>query len=161
MAQIPIQDVARQLAALESMTTTQLAERFEALHGEPTRSRNKAYLKKKVAWRIQELAEGGLSERAQARIEEINALQDTHPTEPRPAKPERDPRLPAVGEVIVRRYKGTDHEVRVLADGFEFDGERYRSLSRIAREITGTTWNGYLFFGLTERKKPRRDGGEA
>ena len=160
MAQSPIQEVARQLAALESMTTTQLAERFEALHGEPTRSRNKAYLKKKVAWRIQELAEGGLSERAQARIDEINAQQDAAPSEPRPTKPERDPRLPAVGAVIVRRYKSTEHEVRVLSDGFEFGGERYRSLSRIAREITGTTWNGFLFFGLAERKKLRRAGGE-
>lgn len=64
----------------------------------------------------------------------------------------RDPRLPEPGEVLVKKHKGVEHEVRVLDDGFEYQGERYSSLSKIARAITGTTWNGYLFFGLTRRK---------
>ena len=64
-----------------------------------------------------------------------------------------DPRLPAVGEFLTKTYKGAEYQVQVLEDGFEFNGRHYRSLSRIAREFTNTVWNGFLFFGLTARRK--------
>jgi hypothetical protein len=70
-----------------------------------------------------------------------------------------DPRLPAPGTLLVRRYKDRDVIVKVLKDGFEFEGKIYHSLSAIAREATGTKWNGYVFFGLespTERKNGRK-----
>ena len=71
--------------------------------------------------------------------------------------PGRDPRLPEPGSVLTRNYQGNDHDVTVLDDGFEYQGERYRSLSKIAREITHTNWNGYLFFGLQRRTRKHDD----
>lgn len=154
--------VLQQLACLEGMTVGELAEKFREVFGSPTRTRNKAYLRKKIAWRIQELAEGGLSERALARIEELAPLA---PVRWRPALPDlgqghprqadsatvRDPRLPAPGSILVRVYKGVEHKVTVLADGFQYDGNRYRTLSELAKLITRTAWNGFLFFHLQRR----------
>ena len=167
-----VADIPEQLAALRNMTVAQLRERYREVFGEPTRSRNKDYLRKKVAWRIQELAEGGLSDRALARIDE---LADGAPTRRRSsgngasngatAAPaagratQRDPRLPEPGTVLTRAHDGVDHLVTVLDDGFEFRGQRYASLSKIAREISGTNWNGFLYFGLQRRtRKPNGEG---
>ena len=149
--------VAADLAALKQMTSADLADRYTALYGIPPRSRNKDFLRKRLAWRIQELAEGGLSVRALARIEELGPLALASWRRPAPAgtspRPRasvpprvRDPRLPAVGSVLTRFHGTTEHGVTVLDDGFEYLGKQYRSLSRIARVITGTPWNGYLFF---------------
>ncbi len=71
----------------------------------------------------------------------------------RDADRERDPRLPAPGSVLSRRYQGAECRVTVLEKGFEYRGERYRSLSKIAREITGTNWNGFLFFAVQRRTR--------
>ena len=68
-------------------------------------------------------------------------------------RPKRDPRLPAPGTVITRIYRGRDLQLHVLDDGFELDGVHYRSLSEAARAVTGSKWNGRLFWGLTERKR--------
>ena len=159
-------EVCRQLAALEKMTTGELAEKYREVFGYPARTRNKAYLRKRVAWRIQELAEGGLSERALARIEELAPLAPVRWRDPKPGtgdavalvgtpappKP-RDPRLPASGTVLARVHKGVEHRVTVLDDDFEYRGERYRTLSQVARRISGTPWNGFLFFGLQRRTR--------
>lgn len=161
-----VADVARQLAALREMTTSQLRERYREVFGEPTRSRNKAYLQKKIAWRIQELAEGGLSDHARARIEELatDAPIRWRASRSRKGPPaaavsgDRDPRLPSAGTELTRCYKGDDYRVAVLQDGFDFQGRRYGSLSKIAREITGTNWNGFLFFGL--KRRTRKTNGE-
>jgi len=67
------------------------------------------------------------------------------------ARSDRDPRLPAPGTVLTRDYRGTTYEVKVLEDGFEYEGELYASLSKIATQITGTSWNGFLFWGLGKR----------
>ena len=150
-------ELSSQLAALTTMTASELAERYEAVYGEPPRSRHKDHLRKKVAWRIQELAEGGLSKRALARIEELAPGAPVRWRTPRstataaPPASQRDPRLPEPGTTIARAYRGTDHTVTVLADGFEYEGVRYGSLSKIARAITGTNWNGFLFFQLDNR----------
>lgn len=166
-----IATVAADLAALQRMTGPELAERYFALFGVPPRSRNKDFLRKRLAWRIQEVAEGGLSERALARIEELGAeawasccrptLADTA-KQPRTAlaPSARDPRLPAVGTVLTRTHGTTEHHVTVLDDCFEYRDERYRSLSKIARVITGTPWNGYLFFfGRARSTKPPAGAG--
>ena len=68
------------------------------------------------------------------------------------SQPQRDWRLPPAGTLLTRRLRDRQIIVKVLADGFEFDSRRYRSLSAIAREVTGTRWNGLLFFRLTERR---------
>jgi len=166
-----VADLAAQIAALERMTTGELAARYAEVFGEPTRSRNKSYLKKKVAYRIQEIAEGGLSARARDRIEELAAdapirhrqrrvaepaSENAAPDGSNPEQKGRDPRLPAVGEVLVKVHRGVEHQVSMLDGGFEYQGERYTSLSKIAKVITGTNWNGFLFFGLTQRKRTPR-----
>jgi hypothetical protein len=157
---------AAELAALADLPVSGLARKYEELFGTPCRTRNKKYLLKRLAFKIQELAEGGLSARALARIEE---LQESLPPlgpgatpaasrrkpEPTAAEPERDPRLPAPGTVLTRRHGKTEHRVTVLDKGFEYKGKPYRSLSKIAREITGTSWNGFLFF--LGRKGSTRD----
>ena len=148
------------------MTVGQLRDKYREVFGEPSRSRNKLYLRKKVVWRIQELAEGGLSERARSLIDELAAgaplrwrvkdrRREAAATPLPDAERERDPRLPAPGTVLSRCYRGDECRVTVLREGFEYRGERYRSLSKVAREITGTNWNGFLFWGLQRRvRKP-------
>lgn len=148
-----------ELAALGTMTVNELAGRYREVYGEPSRSRNRDYLRKKVAWRIQEIREGGLSDRAKARIAELapnGPVQwrrplPAFPDTPTPTMPARDPRLPAPGTTIKREHRGVQHIVTVLDDGFEYAGQTYPTLSKIARAITGTNWNGYLFFGLDNR----------
>lgn len=167
--------VVDQLAELKTMTVAGLRVRYEEVFGEPSRSRNKDYLRKKIAYRIQELAEGGLSDRARARIEELagdapvrwrssskgNGAVDGDGAEA-PAvavaeTPARDPRLPPPGTVITREHDGVEHKVTMLEDGFEYRGTRYPTLSAIAREISGTNWNGFLFFRL--QRRGRTSGG--
>jgi Protein of unknown function (DUF2924) len=163
---------AAELAVLSRMTGAELAEKYLVLFGQPARSRNKDFLRKRLAWRIQELAEGGLSERALARIEELGAdaltsrrrpVRAGMPASPRPPSggAARDPRLPPAGTVVRRLHGTTEHSVAVLEDGFEYKGGRYRSLSKIARVITGTPWNGYLFFfgrANGTKSRPGADG---
>jgi hypothetical protein len=158
---------AADLSALSRMTGAELAEKYRVLFEQPARSRNKVFLRKRLAWRIQELAEGGLSERALARIEELGAdalvswrrpvrAKTLASSRPASGGAARDPRLPPAGTVVTRIHGTTEHRVTVLDDDFEYRGDRYRSLSKIARVITGTPWNGYLFFfGRSKGTKPR------
>ncbi len=153
-------DIEREVAALRQMPTGQLCERYAELYGEPTRTRHRLYLVRKIAWKLQALAEGDLSERARRRAEELargTELRVMPPTSAdvthaaavvAQAAVATDPRLPAPGTAIVRRYKGRSLHVLVLADGFEFDGRRYKSLSAVAKTITGSHVNGFRFFGL-------------
>ena len=167
-ARCEVDDVADQLAALRQMTVGQLLARYREVFGEPTRSRNKDHLRKKVGWRIQELAEGGLSDHALARIA---ALAPGVPVRWRASPgsrtlavasaPDRDPHVPPPGTILAREHEGALHHVTVLEDGFEYRGERYRSLSRIAQQITGTRWNGFLFFRLKNRARRRSAGASA
>ncbi len=144
-----------EIAALRQLTVGELRERYHELFGEETRCRNKDYLFKRIAYRLQELKHGGLSERARARAE---ALAEDTPLRRRAPKDgsydevlvaaTRDLRLPPTGTVLRRAHAGVEHEVTVLESGFEYRGKRYSNLSSIAREITGTRWNGYGFFSL-------------
>lgn len=154
--------VAADVAQLGRMSVTQLAGRFEAVFGEPCRSRHKQYLVRRIAWRLQANAEGGLSERARKRAEELACdaeIRVTPPREKAAAKGDaapatlklatgRDPRVPPVGNWIEREYKGKAISVLVVADGFEYEGRRFRSLSAIAKLVTGSHMNGFLFFRL-------------
>ncbi|TQF10437.1 DUF2924 domain-containing protein [Myxococcus llanfairpwllgwyngyllgogerychwyrndrobwllllantysiliogogogochensis] len=153
-------DVPQQLAALAQMRVPELAKKYQELYGEPTRSRNAPHLRKRLAFRIQELAEGGLSPRAVARIAELGdtlpeswrmrqAEVDKNPAGPLPAVPDdRDARLPPPGTVLTRVYRGTELRVTVREGSFEYEGKLHRSLSSIAKLVTGTAWNGFTFFGL-------------
>ena len=142
---------------LRNMTVSQLREKYEEVFGELTTVRNKDYLWKKIAWRIQELEYGGLSERAKQRAREIADEQDIRVRPPRGffqdslPKPKPKDDLPAPGTILTRKYKGEEIRVEVLADGFRYNGQVYRSLSAIARRVTGTHWNGRLFFGIKRK----------
>jgi hypothetical protein len=157
--------VATEVARLESMSVNQLAKRFEELFGEQCRSRHKRYLIRRISWRLQANAEGGLSDRARQRAEELADDSEIRVTPPRekptknatppatiPIVSGRDSRLPPPGNWIERPYKGQTVRVLVVADGFEYEGQRYRSLSAIAKAITGSHINGYTFFRLWRKK---------
>jgi hypothetical protein len=163
-ARTTIGEVAAQIAALSGMTIGELREKFLEVYGEPTRSGNKVYLRKKIAWKIQADAEGGLSQRALDRIEELAPLAPIRwrpnlkdvqvpVAEEEKKQTPRDPRLPPVGTVLTRVHKGKEHKVEVLGDGFAYDGKRYASLTQVAFVIAQSHWNGYLFFGLSGQKE--------
>ena len=153
-----------EVARLEKMSVNQLAERFEEVFGEQCRSRHKRYLIRRIAWRLQANAEGGISERALKRADELANESEIRVTPPRerqtkddgPATikidPGRDSRLPPPGNLIEREYKGRTIRVLVIEDGFEYEGERYRSLSGIAKAVTGSHINGFHFFRLWRNK---------
>lgn len=144
--------IVAQVKELSLMTVGELHERYLALFGEESRSRNKPQLIKRIAYRMQEQDEGGLSERARQRAEELADEAHIHVIVPAPepveapAQPARDSRLPAPGTVLVREFGGKRHEVTVRARDFDYEGKSYRSLSAVARAITGTAWNGFKFF---------------
>jgi len=155
-------NVDTEVAAMKRMTVGQLREKFIDVFGEDTRCRNKQYLVKRIAWGMQARVYGGLSEAALKRAEEladVAFLRMTPPrSKPQPAKevvPTNDGRLPSPGTVIVREYKGRRLEVEVFNDQFRFDGQLFKSLSAVAKHITGSHCNGYLFFRLGQY------GGEA
>jgi hypothetical protein len=140
------------------MTVGELRIEWERLYGEPSRSRNKEFLFRRCAYRVQELVYGGLSDTATTRLAELTPSGFVRAQIPRgyvpgPAKPIRDRRLPLPDSTLVRRYKGVDVRVVVLDDGFEYDGRRYDSLSEIAFAVTGSHWSGPLFFGLRKRSR--------
>jgi hypothetical protein len=155
-------NVAKELAQMKRMSTPALRARYAEVFGEATLANNKPWLIKRIAWRLQALAEGDLSERARRRAEELACDADIRRNPPRseaayrPAAEElttsrtipykADDCLPAPGTVLSRPYKGETLQVRVLDDGFEFEGENYSSLSAVAKTITGTHTNGFLFF---------------
>ncbi len=159
-------NVGKEIAALKRMTVPGLRQRYAEAFGESTKSRHKEFLIRRIIWRLQANEEGGLSERARQRAKELAADSDVRMTAPGTGPPflpgptktarvqfSQDSRLPMPGAVITRRYKGQDVEVRVLPRGFEYEGEIYRSLSAVARKVTGTHWNGYHFFRLSQRGK--------
>ncbi len=151
--------IAQQVNELQRLPAAELAERYAELFGKPPRVRNKAFLQRQVAWKLQERALGGLSTHARARLDELISKLDVRlaPPEPRarPAALRDAPRGPLAGTTLVREWRGQQIRVEVREDGFEWRGTMFRSLSGVARAITGTNWNGRLFFGLTKRTVAR------
>jgi hypothetical protein len=152
-------DLDRELKLLQQMTVPELQARHAEVFGQPTKTHNKLHLIRKIAWRLQSQAEGGLSERALARAAELARDADVRVRPPKDfslttdhvtasVSGGHDPRLPGIGGTIVRDYKGEKLRVTVLADGFEYDGRRFRSLSAVAKAISGSHCNGFRFFGL-------------
>ena len=162
-------NIKKEVAALSRMTVGQLQDKYFDVYGETTKGRHKQWLIKRIAWRMQVNEFGGLSDRAVARARGIANTADLRiippcdPTEVPERIPDRmqlhpakqDDRLPAPGLTIPRVYKGVEYIVTVMESGFEFEGELYKSLSAIAKKITGQHWNGYRFFKL-EKPETRR-----
>ena len=153
-------NVAKEVAKLEGMKVAELRVRYAQVFDEETRVGNKSWLVKRIIWRMQALAEGNLSERARRRAVELANDADLRLLPPRSAQAipagkvssakvdGPDPRLPVPGQTLRRLYKGRMLHVRILSKGFEFDGVVYHSLSAVAKAITGSHTNGYLFFRL-------------
>lgn len=152
-------DINAEVAAMQRLTAGQLQEKYAEVCGEPARSRHRVWLIRRIAWRLQALAEGDLSERARQRAAELANDADARVTPPKSVtieiRPQRtgepqqsDSRLPNPGTTLVRMYKGNRITVHVKADGFEYGGEHYKSLSAVAKAITGTHTNGFRFFNL-------------
>lgn len=154
-----------QIDRLQAMTVSQLQAKYLEVFGETTNGHNKAWLVKRIAWRMQALAEGSLTDRAKKRAAELANDADLRVTVPRakpvaataertkvvPVRFDHDDRLPMPGTVLSRAYKGRTVHVRVLADGFEWDGRAYPSLSAVAKAITGSHVNGFHFFRLAKK----------
>ena len=165
-------NVAKEVGALRQLPLRALRAKYADLFGAATRVGNRVWLVRRIVWRMQALAEGDLSERARQRALELAndaELRVSAPLPPRvsaptpaatphpqtaAAVPHRTATGPMPGTVLTRVYKGTTLQVQVRAAGFEFEGTVFASLSAVANAITGSHWNGRLFFGLA------RQGGE-
>jgi hypothetical protein len=144
------------LTALPSMTTAQLRRAYAEVFGETTRSGNRAWLLRRLAWRIQADQSGAvLSRAARDRAAELAPPdfrlippRTTPALDPAVTVPVGDARLPPPGTVLARTYKGRPVRVLVRGDGFEYDGAVYPSLSAVANAVTGSHLNGFRFFRL-------------
>jgi hypothetical protein len=153
-------NIVNEVAVLQRLSIGQLRQRFAELFGETTHAGNKIWLIKRIAWRLQALAEGDLSERARRRAEELARDADLRLNPPRaniptttvpevvatPTPAAVDARLPPPGTILARPYKGQLVQVQVLTDGFAYAGSVYASLSAVAKAVTGSHCNGFLFF---------------
>jgi Protein of unknown function (DUF2924) len=154
-------EVRMHIESVRKLTTKQLNERFREVCGETSLSSNHTHLFRRIAWQLQANVSGGLNGRALERashlaieadrelplpqsLREASLQSGLHPQQ------HRDSRLPAVDQTIERSYRGKQLVVTVRENGFEYNGKLYASLSSVARQITGTRWNGFQFFGLTE-----------
>lgn len=160
-------EVTRQIGLLSTLRVGQLQERLEQVLGKPVRSHNRPYLIRKLSWHLrlqaegnelprtlQELLEAGpaaLPDRWRERMARVVTDGTSSGAGVPVIDPDRDPRLPPSGTTIVRTYQGHEHTVLVNETDFEYAGRRYRSLSAIAKQITGMPWNGMSFFGLAGR----------
>jgi hypothetical protein len=159
-------NILHEVAALQRLTIGQLRQRFAEVFAEATPASNRTWLVKRIAWRLQALAEGDLSERARQRATELACDTNLRLNPPRsksiPVTPEPDnvpttisvpapldQRLPPTGTILTRPYKGQQLHVQVLKEGFAYAGTVFPSLSAVAKAITGSHCNGYHFFRNT------------
>jgi len=138
------------LAGLKAMAVNELKAEWQLLFDAPAPNNSRNFLERRLAYRIQELTYGG-PDRQTKRLLDLLA-DEVNGTLTRKTQI-ADPRNPVVGTKLIREWDGTAHTVTVLKEGFEWEGRRYKSLSAVARTITGTRWNGYRFFGLRARKR--------
>ncbi|WP_299735414.1 DUF2924 domain-containing protein [uncultured Endozoicomonas sp.] len=143
--------LAARVVALQSMKTEELRKLWKELYGKDAPELDLRILRQRLSNRIQELALGGLSEKSSDRLKQASKKSGHKPKA-------QNSRLvkPPLGTVITKEYNGEIHEVIVTPQGFEYRGEMYKSLTRIATMITGSSWSGPLFFGLKSKSK----GGE-
>jgi hypothetical protein len=163
------------LTEIENLRRASLAglrTKFKEVFQEETHSRHREHLFRRIAWRLQALAEGDLSERASRRAHEIARDADLRIIAPAdfftvsgesvqttPGDRNRrqsDSRLPLPGALLTRNWKGRTPRVEVLKNGFRYEDRHYYSLSAIAVAITGTRWSGLAFFGLTRTASPEK-----
>ncbi len=158
-------NVAKEVARLQKMTCGELRDQFAEVTGETTHAKNRKWLIRRIIWRMQASVEGGLSEHAIKRIRELADGADLRVTSPASRRHSDDAgkrtqalpngvqasSLPLPGTLITRSYKGREIRVRVTPQGFEFEGELFRSLSAVAKHVTGSHWSGNRFFKLDQQ----------
>ena len=138
--------VIARLAALPTMSIAELQRMWRDLNDGEAPHTNRKFIESRLAYRIQELAYGGLKAETRRRLEALaDAISNENTAAKRSSAPEQ---TLLVGTRLLREWQGVEHSVTVMADGFEWEGRPYASLSSVARAITGTRWNGPLFFGL-------------
>jgi hypothetical protein len=140
--------VLAQIGALKSMDAKALKARWRELFDAEAPPYNRRFLESRLAYRIQELAFGGLKPETVERLAALAAQVGGKANRRARVAQER----PITGTRLLREWKGIEHSVTVRDDGFEYQGRPYRSLSAIARQITGTRWNGLVFFGLKNQR---------
>ena len=145
-----------EIMTLKNAPTEELLKRYKELYGEDATGTHKTYLWRKIAYKLQEQKNGSLSAKAKGKLNAL--IEEFDPINNKALRPDKpmvsqqasvkDKRLPIPGTVITKEYKNTNYQVKVLEKGFEYNGKIYKTLSAIAKEITGAHWNGYLFFNL-------------
>jgi hypothetical protein len=141
--------VLAQLTALKGATATTLKEKWRTLFDTEPPSYNRRFLESRLAYRIQELAYGGLKKET---VERLRVLAKQYDGKAGTRPKGRSERMPIAGTRLIREWRGIEHCVTVRGDGFEYQGRPYKSISAIAREITGVRWNGWVFFGLKNQR---------
>jgi hypothetical protein len=145
--------VLAQLAALKVAPIAALKQKWRDLFETEPPPYNRRFLEHRLAYRIQELAYGGLKPETARRLRELAEELDGGKADIRRRRADHE--RPISGTRLIREYQGIEHCVTVRDDGYEYQGRPYKSLSAIARAITGTRWNGLTFFGLKNRRAPR------
>jgi hypothetical protein len=147
------EDLARDVASLPALDAATLRQRWKALFGaDPSPRVGRSLMVKAIAYRLQERALGGLKPGTQRLLDRIVEGRSE-------AAPERIPKRRAgAGTLLIREWRGVSHRVTVLDNDVVYRKRRYKSLSEVARAITGTRWSGPLFFGLTRRDKESANG---
>ncbi len=160
-------NIDREVALMKLMSVGELRKKYSEVFKEPTNARNKVWLIKRIAWRMQANIEGDLSERARRRAMEIATDADIRMMPPRERKlrdnsqqlktvvvkvDSKPTRSLSVGQSLQRVYKGQNIVVVVRGDGFEWQGQKYKSLTAVAKAVTGKHWNGFNFFRVDEGK---------
>jgi hypothetical protein len=135
------------IAALGRMNRAELCDEWLRLFGKAAPGYGPDLMRRRLIYRVQELAYGGLAEATRQRLREVDRIAQER------ARQTREPDRPVAGTMLIKEYEGERHEVLVLSQGFQYRGQRYESLSHIARVISGTNWNGWRFFGLRRQKK--------
>lgn len=149
--------VEEEIEELKKLELPELFARYQEVFGREPRVKDPEWIWKRIAWKLQEIQYGGLSKVAKKRLEELIAT--IHLPLPGDRPPERQnrkcdkPRELAIGTVLTRHWKGREIRVRVIDQGYEWNNTRYKSLTALAEMITGSHWNGRIFFGLRSRKK--------
>jgi hypothetical protein len=141
--------VLRRLAELQTASIDELKQQWHTLFDKEPPPFSRTFLQSRLSYRIQELAHGGLKPETVTRLEAMGERLDGGNVVLRRIRADL---RPLVGTRLVREHRGVQHVVTVLYDGFEYGGSHYRSLSAIARAITGTRWNGWTFFGLNQKR---------
>ena len=144
--------VLTQLAALKRLSVNELKAKWETLFGTAAPNNARAFLELRIGYRIQELTYGGLTPQTRRTLDLLaNEIEGKVTRKPMV----EDARNPLPGTRLVREWDGVEHTVTVLADGYEWQSRKHRSLSAVAKAITGTNWNGFRFFGMRAKKGNR------